>query len=73
MNFKPGDEKATNRIKEIKDLMNNLANRTLYDRLIDSADKAYKKESYQDALTDYQKALELFPGETHPTEFKRFV
>ncbi len=68
LKYKPGDEKATNRIQEIKDLMNNLANRTLYDKLITSADKFYKKEQLQEALADYQKALELFPNEKHPSE-----
>ncbi|MBN1985537.1 MAG: hypothetical protein JW761_04485, partial [Prolixibacteraceae bacterium] len=68
LTYKPGDPKASNRISEIKDLMNNLANRTLYDKLINSADKAYKKEQLKEALADYEKALELFPEETHPTE-----
>ncbi|HKI88628.1 MAG TPA: hypothetical protein VKA38_06325, partial [Draconibacterium sp.] len=66
--YKPGDPKATAKIKEIKDLMNKLANQTLYDKLVKSADKAYNKEQYNDALADYQKALEIFPDEAHPTE-----
>ena len=68
LKYKPGDEKATNRISEIKELMGNLANRTLYEKFIDSADKAFKKDSYNEALTDYQKALEVFPDEAYPTE-----
>ncbi|MCG6191085.1 tetratricopeptide repeat protein, partial [Maribellus maritimus] len=68
LKYKPGDEKATSRIQEIKELMDRLANQTLYDKLISSADKAYKKEELQDALADYVKALEIFPEEAHPSE-----
>ncbi len=68
LSYKPGDTKATAKIAEIKDLMNRLANRTLYDKFIDSADKSYKKELLQDALADYKKALELFPDEEYPLQ-----
>ena len=68
LTYKPGDQKATDKIKEIRELMNKLVNQTLYDKLIKSADKAYSKEQFTEALADYEKALELFPDEAHPTE-----
>ena len=68
LTFKPGDPKSTAKIQEIKELMNKFANQTLYDKLIKSADKAYNKEQFNEALADYEKALELFPDERHPAE-----
>ncbi len=63
---KPGDEKATSRIQEIKDLMNELANRTMYDKLIKSADRSFQRKQYIDALPDYEHAAELLPKEDYP-------
>ena len=68
LTFRPGDQKATDRIREINELMSNLSNRTLYEKLISSADKSYKKELLKEALADYQKALALFSEEAYPIQ-----
>ncbi len=68
LNYKPEDPKATAKIKEIEDLMSKLANQTMYDKLIKSADKAYSKKEFAAALPDYESALQLFPEEPHPAE-----
>jgi tetratricopeptide (TPR) repeat protein len=68
LTFIPGDEKATSKIQEIKDLMYELANRTLYDRLIKTADRAFKRDQFEEALADYQQAVDLFPEEEWPNE-----
>jgi tetratricopeptide (TPR) repeat protein len=68
LTFKPGDEKATSKIKEINDLMYELANRTLYEKLIKTADRAFKREQFEEALADYQQAADLFPEEEWPNE-----
>ena len=68
LTFKPGDEKAQNQINEIKALMKKFVNQSLYNDLIKNADKLFKKESWQEALVDYKKALELFPDEEHPNQ-----
>ena len=44
LEHKPGDEVATRKIEEIKLLMNQLANKTLYDKRIQTADRAFKKK-----------------------------
>ena len=41
--YKPGDTYATQKISEIKELMITLSNKTFYDKLIKSADKAVDK------------------------------
>ncbi|MDD4755960.1 MAG: hypothetical protein PHG29_07755, partial [Prolixibacteraceae bacterium] len=66
LTYKPGDSLATTKISEIKDLMAELANRTLYDKLIDTADKAYNKKKYEEALDPYQQAAGIFPEEEWP-------
>jgi tetratricopeptide (TPR) repeat protein len=66
LSHKPGDEKATRRIQEIKDLMNELANRTMYDKLIKSADRSFQRKQYNEAMADYEHAAELLPNEDYP-------
>ncbi len=66
--YKPGDTKAQSRIVEIRDLMQKLANKTLYDKLIQTADKAYSKKLFPEALADYEKALAVLPQEQHPAQ-----
>lgn len=65
LTFKPGDEVATGKIEEIRALMTQLANQTLYDRRIKAGDKAFKKEQYDEALTEYEEAAKLMPSEQY--------
>ena len=46
--------------------MQRLANQSLYDKYIKSADKSFDKERFAEALTDYKKAQELLPDEAYP-------
>ncbi len=57
LNHKPGDDVATRRIQEIRDLMNDLANRSMYDKLIKSADRSFQKKQYPETLTEYEQLL----------------
>lgn len=66
LNYKPGDELATLKINEINNLIKNLSSRTLYEKFIKSADKAFNKKLYAEALTDYTEALTLFSDEKYP-------
>ncbi|MCD6355336.1 MAG: hypothetical protein J7L95_07290, partial [Prolixibacteraceae bacterium] len=68
LNFKPGDSLAQQKIDEINALMKNLANKTLYDKFIKSADKSFNRKMYREALNDYKQALALLPNEKHPAE-----
>ncbi len=63
LSYKPGDIKATRRIEETKKQMKNILNRMEFDKFIAAADKAYKKEDYPEALSNYEQALELVPDE----------
>ncbi len=66
LTHRPGDEVAVKRIQEIKELMNELANRTTYDRLIKSADRLFQRKQYNEALAEYEHAAELLPKEEYP-------
>ncbi len=66
LTFKPGDAIATGKIEEIKALMTQLANQTLYDKRIKTADKAFKKEQFEEALLEYEEAAKLMPSEQYP-------
>ena len=66
LSHKPGDEVATRRIQEIKNLMNELASRTMYDKLIKSADRSFQRKQYTEAMADYEHAAELLPNEDYP-------
>nr|WP_320022182.1 hypothetical protein [uncultured Draconibacterium sp.] len=63
LSYKPGDIKATRRIEETKKQMKDILNRMEFDKFIAAADKAYKKEDYPEALSNYEQALELVPDE----------
>jgi tetratricopeptide (TPR) repeat protein len=65
LSYRPEDPVATRKIAEVKNLMQQLANKSLYDRFIKSADRAYKKEDYKDALADYTEAIKLIPGDEY--------
>nr|WP_319266969.1 hypothetical protein [uncultured Draconibacterium sp.] len=63
LSFKPGDIRATRRIEETKKEMKDILNRMEFDKFIAAADKAYKREEYPEALSNYEQALELIPDE----------
>jgi tetratricopeptide (TPR) repeat protein len=63
---KPGDESALRKIDEIKSLMNMLAAKTLYDKQIKIADRAFQRKQYAEALPAYEEAASLLPSENYP-------
>ncbi|WP_340112293.1 hypothetical protein, partial [Maribellus mangrovi] len=63
LSYRPNDPKATHRIEDTKKVMQDILNQMTFDRLIAEADKAYKKEQYSEALTNYEEAQALFPND----------
>ncbi|WP_214648362.1 hypothetical protein [Draconibacterium halophilum] len=63
LSYKPNDIRATRRIEETKKEMKDILNRMEFDKFIAAADKAYKKEEFPEALSNYEQALELIPDE----------
>ena len=63
LSYKPGDITATRRIEETKKEMKDILNRMEFDKFIAAADKAYKREEYSEALSNYEQALALIPDE----------
>ncbi|NQU51051.1 MAG: hypothetical protein HQ522_00785, partial [Bacteroidetes bacterium] len=66
LNYRPGDPLATRKITEVRAEMKKITDRMQYDKLVNAADKSYKKKLYPEALNDYQEASILFPNESHP-------
>jgi len=66
LNYKPGDQAASQRIEEIREIMHEIVNRMNYNKFVKAADKSFKKKLYSEALVDYKEAFVLFPDEAHP-------
>ena len=63
LGYKPGDAEATSRIEDTRKIMQGILNQMTFDRLIVEGDKAYKKEDFAAALSNYEEALTLIPDE----------
>ncbi|WP_167618890.1 hypothetical protein [Maribellus sediminis] len=63
LSYRPNDPAATRRIDDTKKVMQDILNQMTFDRLIAEADKAYKKEEFSEALTNYEEAMALFPDD----------
>ncbi|MDX8339468.1 hypothetical protein SLH46_09765 [Draconibacterium sp. IB214405] len=63
LSYKPNDIRATRRIEDTKKEMTAILNRMEFDKFIAAADKAYKKEDFPEALSNYEQALALVPDE----------
>ena len=63
LTYRPNDQEATQRIADTKKMMQDILNQMTFDRLIAEADKAYKKEEYSAALSNYEEAMALFPDD----------
>lgn len=61
LKLEPNDLMASRKVVEIKTEMTALADKLMYDKLIDSANKLYKKELYREAMKEYFAASELNP------------
>ncbi|MBK6284115.1 MAG: tetratricopeptide repeat protein [Draconibacterium sp.] len=65
LSLKPGDQPATRKVEEVKKIMQNLADKLMYDKLIASADKSFKKDLFKEALNDYVAASQILPDEKY--------
>ena len=65
LSLKPGDQLATKKIEDVKAVMKSLADKLMYDKLILSADKSFKKELYNEALADYTAAAVILPDDKY--------
>ena len=63
LTFKPGDATATKRVAETKEIMQGILDKMAFDKFIAEADKAYKKQEFAVALSNYEEALALVPDE----------
>jgi tetratricopeptide (TPR) repeat protein len=68
LSLKPADEQATRKIEEVKGIMNRLADKLMYDKLIVSADKSYKKDLFKEALNDYIAAAAIIPDDKYANQ-----
>ena len=68
LSLKPGDELATRKIEEVKGIMNRLADKLMYDKLIVAADKSYKKDLFKEALNDYVAAAAIIPDDKYANQ-----
>jgi tetratricopeptide (TPR) repeat protein len=68
LSLKAGDEQATRKVDEVKGIMNRLADKLMYDKLIDSADKSYKKDLLKEALPDYVAAAAIIPDDKYANQ-----
>jgi len=59
LKLQPGDEPATQRIADVKAIMTAISNKMQFDELVKSADKFFKKQQLDEALSDYSKAADL--------------
>lgn len=65
--YKPGDEKAKNKIAEIKkELSVQSSYEASYNKFVAKADKAFDNNDYADAIKYYNKAKLYKPEEQHP-------
>lgn len=69
----PNDSPATNKIAEVKQLMDNLANKQKndadkklqFDKYIKEGDASFASKDYANSKSSYEKALELFPSDKY--------
>ncbi|NUM51529.1 MAG: hypothetical protein HUU48_10495 [Flavobacteriales bacterium] len=83
LNLKPEEAYPKEKIKEIEDILAQLANeqeqiklkqqqlkkqKESYDEIVMQADKSFKLEEYNSAKTKYEEALQIFPEEAYPKD-----
>ncbi|MFO7614390.1 MAG: hypothetical protein R6W71_07095 [Bacteroidales bacterium] len=72
LNLKPGADLPVQKIAEINSILNEIAEKEAFDKnyaeTLAKADKYFSTEDYPSALTAYQEALKMKPGEKYPGE-----
>jgi len=66
--LKPDDKYPAQKIKEINNIVKAQSVEAQYKKELESADKLFAQESYNDAKTTYLKASKLKPNEKYPNE-----
>ena len=66
LEIKPGFKRASDRLLEIEELLNQALLKTRYDSLIVIADNYFNQVAYDNALQKYNEALSLMPREEYP-------
>ncbi|GEM_PF-5894440 len=61
--IKPGDSYSQKKIAEINIEMEKLADKLMYEKLIISANRLYKKDEYKQAIKEYFSANEIVPND----------
>lgn len=65
---KPQERLPKDKIKEIDDILKNLANRDAFNALVTDGDKKLSSKDYALAIEKYNEALKLFPNEQYPRD-----
>ncbi|MBN2635799.1 MAG: hypothetical protein JXR61_05975, partial [Prolixibacteraceae bacterium] len=65
LKFVPGDEAATAKITTVRSIMKEIADKMMFDELVKSADKTFKKKEYEAALADYTEAAAILPNDAY--------
>ena len=65
LKFVPGDEAATTKIANVRRIMKETADKMMFDELIKSGDKLFKKKEYEAALNDYTEAVVILPADAY--------
>lgn len=68
LTLKPDEREPKDMLAEIADKLAEIEKRQQYEGIIARADDLFKKESFEDAVAEYESALDLFPAEKYPSE-----
>ncbi|MBN3034112.1 MAG: hypothetical protein JW861_00880 [Bacteroidales bacterium] len=69
LTFIPGDAAAAAKLDEVERVISEQQlQQESYDQIIAYADKLFAEKKYEEARIQYQKALTIKPGESHPSE-----
>lgn len=68
LELKPDERLPKDKLKEIDDILANLANREQFDALVAAADAQFENEDYAVSIEKYEAALEILPTEDYPRD-----
>lgn len=70
LKLKPDERLPKDKIDEIDEMLESLADREMYDELLAQADDYFDSEDYALSIEKYEEALRLLPNEKYPKERK---
>lgn len=68
LTLKPDEREPKDLLADIADKLAELEKRAQYEGIITQADELFEDESYEDAISQYEAALDLFPAEKYPSD-----